>query len=294
MPGIPPLAGRVGEWAISTSPLVHSTCRARAIGAPGNGRCGTLRLNIAARRQLTTAIPPARRRSRRCIVVVLCLTWGFNQPAIKLAIPTCRRCCKRDPLGRSRRSSSRRDAAARPAAHWRATARCSPGSSPALLFGFEFLLIYRGLLYTTASRAVLFIYLAPFFVVLGARWFCPATASARCNGSACCCRSPAWWWRSACRRRRVDPRQLLGDLMMVAAALAWAATTLVIKASALARVSPEKTLLYQLVVCAPIVALGALAVRRADRRPCRRRWRSARSPTRPSWVVSVPSASGSR
>jgi hypothetical protein len=29
-----------------------------------------------------------------------------------------------------------------------------------LLFGVEFLLIYRGLLYTTASRAVLFIYLA--------------------------------------------------------------------------------------------------------------------------------------
>ena len=34
-----------------------------------------------------------------------------------------------------------------------------------VLFGVEFLLIYRGLLYTTASRAVLFIYLAPFFVV---------------------------------------------------------------------------------------------------------------------------------
>ena len=42
-----------------------------------------------------------------------------------------------------------------------------------VLFGVEFLLIYRGLLYTTATRAVLFIYLAPFFVVLGARWFFP-------------------------------------------------------------------------------------------------------------------------
>ena len=41
------------------------------------------------------------------------------------------------------------------------------------LFGIEFMLIYRGLLYTTATRAVLFIYLAPFFVVLGARWFLP-------------------------------------------------------------------------------------------------------------------------
>ena len=55
----------------------------------------------------------------------------------------------------------------------------------------------------------------------------------------------------------LDPRQALGDLMMVGAAAAWASTTLVIKASALNRVSPEKTLLYQLVVSVPMLALGA-------------------------------------
>jgi len=54
------------------------------------------------------------------------------------------------------------------------------------------------------------------------------------------------------------PDQLLGDVMMAAAAFSWAATTLVIKASSLSRVSPEKTLLYQIWVCVPIVALGAL------------------------------------
>jgi len=42
-----------------------------------------------------------------------------------------------------------------------------------LLFGVEFLLIYRGLIYTAASRATLFIYLAPFFVALGSRWLFP-------------------------------------------------------------------------------------------------------------------------
>jgi drug/metabolite transporter (DMT)-like permease len=55
-----------------------------------------------------------------------------------------------------------------------------------------------------------------------------------------------------------EPNQLFGDVMMAFAALGWAATTLIIKSSALARVSPEKTLLYQLVVCVPIVTLGAL------------------------------------
>jgi drug/metabolite transporter (DMT)-like permease len=46
--------------------------------------------------------------------------------------------------------------------------------------------------------------------------------------------------------------------MMVGAAAAWAATTLLIKASALNRVSPQKTMLYQLVVSAPLLAVGAL------------------------------------
>ena len=54
-----------------------------------------------------------------------------------------------------------------------------------------------------------------------------------------------------------SPHQLIGDLMMAAAAAAWAATTLVIKASSLSRISPEKTLLYQVAVCVPIVAAGA-------------------------------------
>jgi len=46
--------------------------------------------------------------------------------------------------------------------------------------------------------------------------------------------------------------------MLIGAALAWAATTLVIKASALNSISAEKTLLYQLVVSAPLLAAGAL------------------------------------
>jgi drug/metabolite transporter (DMT)-like permease len=58
----------------------------------------------------------------------------------------------------------------------------------------------------------------------------------------------------------LDPRQLIGDLMMVGAALLWAATTLVIKASPLTRVSAEKVMLYQLVVSAPIMAAVALII----------------------------------
>jgi drug/metabolite transporter (DMT)-like permease len=128
-----------------------------------------------------------------------------------------------------------------------------------VLFALEFVLIYRGLLYTTATRAVLFIYLAPFLVVLGTRWLVPGD---RFNLSQ-------WFGlllsflgiviAFGVPTPAADPHQMLGDIMMVAAAVAWAGTTLIIKASPLNRVSAEKTMLYQLVVSVPILAAGALA-----------------------------------
>ena len=127
-----------------------------------------------------------------------------------------------------------------------------------VLFGVEFLLIYRGLLYTTASRAVLFIYLAPFFVVLGARFVLPGDRFNVMQWIGLLLSFVGMLTAFGVPAPPDNPHQLLGDVMMVAAAAAWAATTLVIKASALSRVSPEKTLLYQLVVCVPIVGIGAL------------------------------------
>ncbi len=55
----------------------------------------------------------------------------------------------------------------------------------------------------------------------------------------------------------LDPRQAIGDLMMVGGALFWAATTLTIKSSSLNRVLAEKVMLYQLVVSVPALALAA-------------------------------------
>ena len=107
------------------------------------------------------------------LVVMLCVLWGFNQPAIKLAIPEIPpliQCAVRSALAilivlgwmwlRGLPIAGR-------------DGTLAAGLVAGVLFGIEFLLIYRGLLYTPASRAVLFIYLAPFFVVLGARWLFP-------------------------------------------------------------------------------------------------------------------------
>ncbi len=192
------------------------------------------------------------------LVVLICLTWGFNQPAIKLAIhdvPPLTQCAIRSSLATLILLGLMR---------WRGlpiVARdgtLAAGLIAGLLFGVEFLLIYRGLLYTTASRAVLFIYLAPFFVVIGARWLFPGDRFGPKQWLGLLMAFIGMVVAFGVPAPATEPRQLLGDLMMAIAALAWAATTLIIKSSALARVSPEKTLLYQLVVCVPIVALGAL------------------------------------
>ena len=107
------------------------------------------------------------------ITVLLCVTWGFNQVAIKLAladIPPLIQCTLRTAFATVIVLALMR------ARGLPITARDGtliPGLIAGALFGLEFLLIYRGLIYTTASRATLFIYLAPFFVVIGARLFLP-------------------------------------------------------------------------------------------------------------------------
>ena len=193
------------------------------------------------------------------LVVFLCLTWGFNQPAIKLAIhevPPLIQCAIRSSLGTLIVLGLMR---LRGLPVWNADGTLAAGLAAGGLFGFEFLLIYRGLLYTTASRAVLFIYLAPFFVVLGARWFFPGDRFGVKQWLGLLMAFVGMLVAFGVPAPASSPDQLLGDVMMAFAAAGWAATTLIIKASTLARVSPEKTLLYQIGIGALVAAAGALA-----------------------------------
>jgi drug/metabolite transporter (DMT)-like permease len=191
------------------------------------------------------------------IVVVLCLSWGFNQVATKLAIhdiPPVTQAAVRSAVAALLISAWCR---LRGIALFKRDDTLWFGIAAGILFAVEFILIFQGLLYTTASRATLFIYLAPFFVVLGARIVLPADRF-----------KPAQWLGLSLSFIMViafgvptpatDPRQLIGDVMMVGAALFWAATTLTIKASPLTRASAEKVMLYQLVVSAPVMAIAAI------------------------------------
>jgi drug/metabolite transporter (DMT)-like permease len=135
-----------------------------------------------------------------------------------------------------------------------------PGILAGLLFGGEFIFIYAGLEHTAASRMVVFIYLAPIFTALGLHWWVPGERLA-----------PRQWLgvvlafggiAFAFREGFSNPGKstLLGDAFGVIGALLWAATTVLIRATRLARVSATKALFYQLAVSALILPVASIAM----------------------------------
>jgi drug/metabolite transporter (DMT)-like permease len=191
------------------------------------------------------------------IVVVLCLSWGFNQVAVKLAIHDI------PPL---MQGAIRSAVATLLVAGWcklrgipmlARDGTLWPGLAAGFVFGLEFICIYQGLAYTTATRAVLFIYLAPFFVVLGARIFLPADRFRLSQWIGLALSFAGMLVAFGVPTPALDPRQTFGDILMVGGALFWAVTTLTAKASRLNTISPEKVMLYQLVVSAPMLAIAA-------------------------------------
>jgi len=189
------------------------------------------------------------------MMVMLCLSWGFNQTAAKFAI---------HDIPPMTQAAIRSVGAAFIVALW-AKARGQAllardgsliaGLGAGALFSFEFILLYQGLLYTTASRAVLFLYTAPFFVVIGSRIFLPADRFHWSQWTGLALSFSGIALAFGMPTPAADPRQALGDLLILGGAAGWAATTLVIKASSLNRIAAEKVMLYQLVVSAPVFAV---------------------------------------
>jgi drug/metabolite transporter (DMT)-like permease len=129
-----------------------------------------------------------------------------------------------------------------------------PGIAAGLLFGAEFVFIYAGLEYTAASRMVVFIYMAPVFTALGLHWLVKGEQLV-----------PGQWAGVALAFSGIglafyEGSASLGDLFGVLGALLWAATTVLIRATRLARITATKTLLYQLAVSAAMLPLASLAM----------------------------------
>lgn len=220
------------------------------------------------------------------LTMMLCLSWGFNQVAVKLALPDI------PPLTQGAIRSALATLAVAAYAQAKGVrlfvrdGTLWPGLVAGALFGAEFILIYRGLLWTTASRAVLFIYLTPFLVVIGARWFLPADRFAPSQWAGLALSFVGMVVAFGVPAPAADPHQMVGDVMMLMAAATWAGATLVIKASTLARAPYQKTMLYQLVVSAPM--LGAAALLFGERMVAAPSWLAIGSLAYQTfWVVSV-------
>jgi drug/metabolite transporter (DMT)-like permease len=190
------------------------------------------------------------------LMLMLCLSWGFNQIAVKLALPDVPpmlqamiRSCGALPvilcIGWLRGVK-----------FFRRDGTLGAGLFAGLLFGIEFVLIYRGLLLTSASRAVVFLYTAPFFVALGSHQFLGERLSAlQWGGLGLSFAGVAL--AIGVPQPNVDASVLLGDLLVVGGGALWAATTLIAKGTNLRNAAAEKALGYQVTVSIPILGFAA-------------------------------------
>jgi drug/metabolite transporter (DMT)-like permease len=192
------------------------------------------------------------------LMLMLCVSWGFNQVAVKLALPDI-------PvmLQATIRSSGAMIvllliARLRGVKWFERDGTLGPGVVAGVIFGFEFILIYRGLLLTSASRAVLFLYTAPFFVAFGSYIFLGERLRAsQWGGLALCFTGVAL--AIGVPQPDVDANVLLGDVMVVGGGALWGASTLIVKATPLVKAPAEKGLGYQVAISIPILGLAAWA-----------------------------------
>ena len=191
------------------------------------------------------------------LMLMLCLSWGFNQIAIKLVLPDV------PPM----MQALIRSAGALPVMlcvgwvrgvkFFERDGSLVPGLFAGLLFGIEFVLIFSGLAFTSASRAAVFLYTAPFFVALGSYQFLGERLSIfQWSGLGLSFAGVAL--AIGVPQPNVDARVLLGDLMEVGGGALWAATTLIAKGTNLRKAAPEKALGYQVAVSIPILGAASL------------------------------------
>ncbi len=197
------------------------------------------------------------------IVIGLSASWGFNQVTAKIAMADI------PPMTQAALRSVGGSLLLGAYALWRypdllkRDGTLLAGLVSGVAFGAEFVALFIGLQWTSASHAILFLYAAPFFVALGLPWINPSERLSRLQ-----------WFGLALSFVGVglalgvsagSRDMLIGDALSLLAGALWGLTTLVMKATRLRFAPPEKTLLYQLLVS--ILVLGGFALWRGEQWP---------------------------
>jgi drug/metabolite transporter (DMT)-like permease len=128
------------------------------------------------------------------------------------------------------------------------------------LFAAEFACLYLGLQYTSASRLTVFLYTSPFWVAaLLPIWVkSEKLRPVQWAGLACAFAAVAFALRDGFSAGAAST--WVGDVMALVAGMLWGLTTVVIRASSLSKVSPEKLLLYQIAVSTVALPLVSLVL----------------------------------
>ena len=195
-----------------------------------------------------------------CCLIGCAALWGLNQTATKLALAEI------PPL---LQAAARSAGAALLLGLWAARKRIplGPGNGTlgggllaGLLFALEFGCIFVGLQYTSASRMVVFIYLAPIVVAVAMPLVAPAERlrGPQFAGLGLAFAGLVWAFAEGFSAPAAGPRQWLGDALGAVAALLWAGTTLTIRATRLSSAAPEQTLMYQLLISGGLLGLAGL------------------------------------
>ncbi len=210
------------------------------------------------------------------IMVVLCLIWGLQQVVLKAAAADV------SPL---LQIALRSGLAAvlvgllmvRQGVRWSpGDGTLRPGLLVGVLFALEFMLVGEGLRLTTASHLVVFLYTAPIFVALGLHWRLPAErlATLQWFGVALAFGGIAVTFLGRDGPLRDPGDMFWGDVLALLAGIAWAATTVAVRLSSLARAPATKTLLYQLVGAFILLTPAAFALGQGSFNPTPLAWGS--------------------
>lgn len=136
-----------------------------------------------------------------------------------------------------------------------------PGIGAGTLFAVEFLFAGIGLQYTTASHMSVFLYTAPIFTVLGLQIFTPGERLGRLQWAgvlAAFAGVAVAFSNGFADSGKSMSDMLLGDALGVLGGLFWAATTVLIRCTALSEAPPATTLFYQLAGCGVLLTTVAL------------------------------------
>ncbi len=194
------------------------------------------------------------------LLVACCAFWGFQQVLVKATLPEL------PPVYQAAIRFVGAVAllwmwcAAKRVPLWGRDGSLGAGLLAGSLFAAEFVCIFVGLQHATASRLTVFLYTSPFWVAALLPLWLPAEKlrPVQWAGLACAFAAVVFALREGFSGSAGATWQ--GDVLALAAGMFWGLTTVVIRSSALSRVSPEKLLFYQVAVSAAVLPFVSLAL----------------------------------